>query len=108
MPTSELVAAPHPGPLPALMETAAGLAMRGERETVGEDSRIPPVLAPHADLLLHGPVGEREQHALVVGLVHHRLPARHHEDIPRAPDELILADESASAALNCREHGGVG
>ena len=32
----EQVAAPHPGPLPALSEGVGGLGMRGEREGAGE------------------------------------------------------------------------
>src|SRR5689334_5214480 len=81
-------------PIPAPMISTSILgAPVGRRWTVG--SGVAAILAPHADFLLHRTVGEAEQHALAVGLVHDGLPARHDEDVLRTPLQHGLADTRA-------------
>src|SRR5713101_5236165 len=71
-------------------------------------SRVAAVFAEQIELLLHRAVGETEQNRILLGLVGDPLPARHHEQVARAPLESLLADPRTTLALNCREYRGVG
>src|SRR6267142_2651391 len=71
-------------------------------------SRIPAIFAEQIELLLHRAVGEAEQHGVRLGLVGDPLPARHHEQVARAPFERLLADPRAPLAFDRGEYGGVG
>src|ERR1700716_508633 len=70
-------------------------------------SRIAAIFAEQIQLLLHRAIGKTEQHRIRVGLVGDPLPARHHEQVARAPFEGLLADPRAALAFDRREHGGV-
>src|SRR3974390_1463665 len=70
-------------------------------------SRVAAILAEQVELLLYRAVGETEQNRIGVGLVGHPVPARHHEEVARAPFEGLLADPRASPAFDGGEHGGI-
>src|SRR5262245_36614523 len=56
-------------------------------------SAIESFLAEELQHFLDGPVGEREEHALVTGFVNDSFPARHDEDVARLPvDDEIRSD----------------
>src|SRR5271163_4847427 len=69
---------------------------------------IPSVLPEQIELLLHRTIRETEQHRVGVGLVGDPLPARHHEQVARAPLEGLLADPRASLAFDRTKYRGVG
>src|SRR5207302_767944 len=66
------------------------------------------ILAPQVELLLHRPVGEREQHGFGLGLVHDLGPARHHEMVALLPAQRLVADRALALAFDNREHHAVG
>ena len=70
--------------------------------------RVATVLAPHPDLLLHRPVGEAEQHALLIGLVGDGLPPRRYEDVLGAPAESLLGYARAARPFHGYEHRRIG
>src|SRR5450631_3608254 len=80
----------------------------GRQQTLAPTSRVAAILAEQVELLLHRTIGEREQHRVRVGLMRDPLPARHHEQVARAPVEGLLADPRASAPFDRREHRRVG
>src|SRR5688500_12327506 len=71
-------------------------------------SRVAAGLAPEAQLFLHHPVGEAEQHRFAVGAVSVGRPARHDEDVVRLPGEDLVADAAFAGAFDDDEHGAVG
>src|SRR5438876_6749587 len=71
-------------------------------------SVISAILAPEAELVLHRPVREAEQHGLCVGAVRRAMPARRNENVARAPAESLLADLALALALHADEHRAVG
>src|SRR5262249_28479589 len=56
-------------PSPRASPTSPRTPTAGEGIPEASPSRVPALLAPHADLLLHRAVGEGEQHGLLVGLM---------------------------------------
>src|SRR6204780_5818548 len=72
-----------------------------------DKSRIPAIFPEQIELLLHRAIGETEQHGILVRLVGDPLPARHHEQVARAPFKTLLADPRAALALDRGEHRGV-
>src|SRR5437763_15768137 len=74
----------------------------------GDNSRVAAVLAEQVELLLHRAVRKTEQHRIRVRLVRYPAPARHHEQIARAPLKSLVADTGAALAFDRGEHGGVG
>src|SRR3979490_117715 len=103
---------------PSAITTAAGYGSRrlmrncasGRDEPRRERgaSRVAAVLAEQVQLLLHRAIRETEQHRILLGLVGDPLPARHHEQVPRAPLESLFADPRPAAAFDRREYRGVG
>src|SRR5665213_177774 len=71
-------------------------------------SRVAAVLAEQVELLLHRTIREAEQHRILAGFVGDPAPARHDEQIARAPLKGLVADPAAAMALDRGEHGGVG
>src|SRR5882672_9435853 len=71
-------------------------------------SRVAAVLAEQIQLLLHRTVGETEQHGILIRLVGDPLPARHHEQVARAPLKSLVADPCAALALDRGKYRGVG
>src|ERR1700744_4277855 len=86
----------------ALAHRSSMLRIAPERRSL----RVAAVFAEQIELLLYRTVGEAEQHRILVGFVGHPLPARHHEQVARAPFEGLLADPGAPLAFDRREHGG--
>src|SRR5712691_2091519 len=66
------------------------------------------VLAPDAERLLRGSVGDREQHRILRGVVRVLLPRRHHEHVPRTPFQHLAVDRGRALAFGANEHGAVG
>src|SRR3954462_5706761 len=67
------------------------------------------VLTRQAEGFLDRTIRERAQDRLVRGFVDPRLPARHHENIPRTPlDDEIRADPGPAATFDPDEDRGVG
>src|SRR5262249_20422760 len=94
---------------PSRMRRGAGLTLLSgtdEAETPCA-SRVTAILAEQVELLLHRAVGETEQNRIGVGFVGHPVPARHHEEVARAPFEGLLADPRATPAFDGGEHGGI-
>src|SRR6185503_19536588 len=74
-----------------------------------ERLRVAAVLAPDADLLLHRPVGEAEEHAFAVQrLVHDGPPAGNDEDVLGSPLQGFLAHTRLAPTFHGDKHGGVG
>src|SRR5205814_3462409 len=71
-------------------------------------SVIAAILAPEAELVLHRPVGEAEQHRFRSRAVARAMPARRHEDVARAPAESLIADLALALALDADKHRAVG
>src|SRR5665213_2081683 len=71
-------------------------------------SRVAAIFAEQIELLLHRTIREAEQHRILAGLVGDPAPARHDEQIARAPFESLVADPASAMALDRGEHGGVG
>src|SRR5262252_11053620 len=65
-------------------------------------------LAPDAERLLRGPVGDRKQHRLLRGVVRIALPRRHHEHVLRAPFERLAVDGRRSLPFDADEDRAVG
>src|SRR6476646_7388618 len=63
--------------------------------------------APKSQHLLHRAIGIAEQHGVVAGAVPYRRPRGDDEDIPRAPLERRVTDDTAPAALDDGEHRSV-
>src|SRR6185312_10023425 len=73
-----------------------------------QTSRVTAIFPEQIQFLLYRTVGEREQHRVGVGLVRDPAPARHHEQVARAPFEHFVANACAALAFDRGEHGGVG
>src|SRR5262245_61098756 len=84
----------------------SGPGMTKERER--QRSSVAAVLAEQVELLLHRTVRKTEQHRIRVRLMRDPAPARHHEQIARAPLKGLVADAGAALAFDRSEYGGVG
>src|SRR5262245_39897028 len=71
-------------------------------------SGIVTVLTEQLQRFLHRTIGEGKQDGLIAGIVCHRLPARHHEDVARLPlDDEVCAYPAASVPFDRYEDGRV-
>src|SRR5215831_7748375 len=66
------------------------------------------VLAPDAERLLRGAVGDREQHRLLLGIVGVALPRRHYEHVPGTPFQDLAVDRGGALPFGADEDGAVG
>src|SRR5688572_24051327 len=66
------------------------------------------LLAPQAERLLAGAVGEREEHRLRGRLEAQRRPRGHHERVARLEIEALVADPRGARTFDDRVHGAVG
>src|SRR5262245_23025554 len=95
------VGAAPPPPLPCKAVCQSAAARRPA-------SGVAAIFAPDPDLLLHGAIGEAEEHAFAVRLVHDGAPARQHENVLRPPFQRHVVDARAPSSLHGDKHRSIG